>query len=170
MGTMPPNQLKAVPHGPKRPRADDRDGERTPMQGDSSVGAGFSKGTPWLPVEANSSRTNVANEKQDPHSVYSWYSTLLKLRHENSALREGAYLPLETQNQNVFAFGRKAESTDTVIVVLNTSPKKQKVHITGLPGHSAKFGKVLMSTPPATIPVSQNFTVAPYGVLISTVE
>ena len=170
MGTMPPNQLQAVPLGPKRPRADDRDGERTPMQWDFSVGAGFSTSTPWLPVEASSSRYNVAKEKQNPSSVYSWYGELLKLRHENAALREGAYLPLETRNQNVFAFGRKAGSNETVIVVLNTSPKKQEVHIAGLPGHSTKFGKVLMATPLATAPASQNFTVAPYGVLIGTVE
>ncbi|MBI3475420.1 MAG: alpha-glucosidase [Acidobacteria bacterium] len=170
MGTMPANQLKAVPIGPKRPRADDRDGERTPMQWDSSVGAGFSKGAPWLPVEASSPRYNVAKEKQDPTSVYSWYAELLKLRHENVALRDGAYLPLESGNRNVFAFGRQAASGETVLVVLNTSSKKQKIQITGLPGRTPKFGKMLKATPPATTPLSQGFTVAPYGVLICTLE
>jgi len=170
MGTMPAGQLKSVPTSPKRPRPDDRDGERTPMQWDSGLNAGFSKGSSWLPVESGYQRYNVEREKEDSDSIYSWYSKLLKLRREDAALRDGAYLSLESGNRDVFAFGRKAGSKQMVLVVLNTSPKEQTVSITGIPGKWPSFRNVLMASPPASAPPSQSFTMAPYGVLITAVE
>jgi alpha-glucosidase len=170
MGTMPAAQLKSLPTGPKRPRADERDGERTPMQWDSGPNAGFTKDSPWLPVESGYQRYNVEREKADSDSIYSWYSKLLKLRRENAVLRDGAYLPLESGNRDVFAFGRKAGSKQMVLVVLNTSPKEQTVSITGIPGKWPSFRHVLMASPPASAPPAQSFTMAPYGVLITAVE
>jgi alpha-glucosidase len=170
MGTMPGAQLKSVPTGPKRPRADDRDGERTPMQWDSGLNAGFSKGSPWLPVEAGYKQYNVQAEKEQSNSIYSWYAELIKMRHEVAVFREGAYLPLESGNRHVFAFGRRAESKEIALVVLNTSPKEQSVRIIGLPGEWPHFKRVLMASPEASAPRSKSVTIAPYGVLISATE
>ena len=170
MGTMPAGELKRVPTGPKRPRADERDGERTPMQWDSGRNAGFTTGSPWLPVESAYRRYNVAHEKEDTGSIYCWYANLLKLRKENIALRDGAYVPLESGNRDVFAFARKAGSEEMTLVVLNTSPKDQSVTITGMPGAWPGFHKVLMASPSAAAPSSQSFTIAPYGVLIAALH
>jgi alpha-glucosidase len=170
MGTMPAGELKSIPTGPKRPRSDDRDGERTPMQWDSGLNAGFSQGSPWLPVESGYGQYNVQTEKQDSGSIYSWYAKLLKLRRENPALRDGDYLPLASGNRDVFAFGRKAGPKEIALIVLNTSSKEQAVSITGMPGGWPSFRKVLMASPPASVPSSQSFTVAPYGVLITVVK
>jgi alpha-glucosidase len=170
MGTMPAGQLKSLPTGPKRPRADDRDGERTPMQWNSGLNAGFSKGLPWLPVESSYRHYNVENEKRAPDSIYSWYSKLLKLRHEDAALRDGAYVPLESGNRDVFVFGRKAGPREIVLIALNTSSKEQNVSITGMPGEWPNFRRVLMSSPRANAPSSPSFALAPYGVLIAAVE
>ncbi|MBV9033249.1 MAG: alpha-glucosidase, partial [Acidobacteriaceae bacterium] len=166
MGTMPASQLKQVPTGPKRPRADDRDGERTPMQWNSGKNASFSTGSPWLPVESGFQSYNVENEKKNPGSIYTWYAKLLKLRRENLAFRDGAYLPLESGNSNVFAFGRKA-GDDIALIVLNTSPQEQKVNITGISGEWPQFRNILMASPTARAPLSQSFTIASYGVLIT---
>jgi alpha-glucosidase len=167
MKTMPAAQLEAVPTGPKRPRADDRDGERTPMQWDAGSNAGFGNGSPWLPVESDYRRYNVESEKADAGSIYSWYAKLLKLRHESVAFRDGAYVPLESGNRDVFAFGRKAGAKEQALVVLNTSPKEQTVSITGMPGGWPHFSRVLMASPVAKTPSSPRFTIAPYGVLVA---
>ena len=167
MGTMPAGQLKQVPTGPKRPRADNRDGERTPMQWDSGLNAGFSNGAPWLPIESGYKRYNVAAEKKDPDSLHAWYQQLLRLRHENPAVRDGTYMPLQSGNREVLAFARNAGPTELALVVLNTSPKEQKVSITGFPGAWPKFRKVLMASPTATAPEAKQFTMAPYGVMIT---
>ena len=166
MATMAAAQLKSVPMGPKRPRADDRDGERTPMQWNTGRNAGFSKGSPWLPVEANYRNYNFESEKENSESIYVWYSKLLKLRHENEALRDGDYLPLESGNRDVFAFGRVTASKQLALIVLNTSPKLQAVRITGMPGAWPTFRNVLMASPPARVPASANFSIGPYGVVI----
>jgi alpha-glucosidase len=168
METMPAGGLKSVPVGPKRPRADDRDGERTPMQWNAGLNAGFTQGTPWLPVESNYRRYSVESEKKDPKSIYSWYWNLLKLRHDNSVFRDGSYVPLESGNPNVFAFGRTSGASDLALIVLNTSPKQQTIQITGMPGEWPQFRHILMASPQAIAPSSPKFTIAPYGVLIAT--
>lgn len=170
MGTMPAAQLKQVPTGPKRPRADDRDGERTPMQWSTGLNAGFSKGSPWLPVESGAQRYNVESEKGNPDSIFAWYSNLLKLRRENAAFRDGAYVPLESGNRDVFAFGRNAGEKNVALIVLNTSPKEQRVSITGMPGKWPGFRQILMASPSTSAPLSQTFAIAPYGVLIGATE
>ena len=43
-----------------------RDGERTPMQWNHTVNAGFSVAKPWLPVPASASTYNVADEMKNP--------------------------------------------------------------------------------------------------------
>ncbi len=168
MGTMSADELKSVPTGPKRPRADNRDGARTPMQWDEGVNAGFSKAAPWLPVESTYRLYNVAREESTADSVYVWYEKLLKLRHENTAFREGSYVPLESGNRDVFAFGRKTAGGEMALVVLNTSPKEQVVHITGITSGWPSFQTVLMASPIASAPKLEQFRIAPYGVLIST--
>lgn len=170
MATMPASQLKNVPTGPKRPRADNRDGERTPMQWSAEKNAGFSNGEPWLPVQPETKSYNVESEKQNPDSIYNWYSKLLKLRHENAAFREGGYIPLESGNSKVFAFGRDAGSNSIALVVLNMSPKAQKIKITGMPNKWPGFRKVLLAIPSSNAPSGPAFEVAPYGVLIATTE
>lgn len=170
MGTMDATQLRDVPTGPKRPRADNRDGERTPMQWSSGINAGFTEGTPWLPVEADARQYNVESEKRDPNSIYNWYAKLLKLRYEDAAFRDGSYIPLESGNPDVFAFGRQAGDKAMALVVLNMSPVTQRAVITGLAGAWPKFREVLMASPPAQVPGTSTLTIAAYGVLIVSTE
>jgi len=165
MATMSNEELAQVPITPKRPRPDKRDGGRTPMQWDKSVNAGFSKGSPWLPVESTFERYNLASEKTDPKSIYNWYSHLLKLRRNEVTLRDGDYLPLESANANVFAFGRKAGEGNIALVAMNTSNKEQRVNISGI-GKWPGFRRVLIASPPTTAPGSERFTLPPYGVFI----
>ena len=52
------------------PQEKGRDGERTPMQWDSSKNAGFSAAErPWLSVPSSAAECNVQAESQDPHSI-----------------------------------------------------------------------------------------------------
>jgi alpha-glucosidase len=132
MATMSKAELAAIPIGPKRPRVDDRDGERTPMQWTSGTNAAFTTGAPWLPVESGAAKYNVASEKQDPDSIYSWYASLLKLR-QTPVFRSGAYVPLDSGNAHTFAFGRKLNDGRGALIVLNMSSKAQRVAITGIP-------------------------------------
>ncbi|MEZ4316341.1 MAG: alpha-amylase family glycosyl hydrolase [Myxococcota bacterium] len=66
-----------------------RDGARTPMCWDASDHAGFTTGTPWLPVDPGYAERNVAAQTGDPGSVLETYRALLALRRDHPALRDG---------------------------------------------------------------------------------
>jgi alpha-glucosidase len=134
MADMPAEALNNAALGPHRPRADERDRARTPMQWSATEGAGFTQGTPWLPIGPGAKSYNVAREKHDPDSIYSWYARLLRLRRQNPALREGQYVPLESANPHVFAFARSTRDGRGALVVFNMSDTEQRATITGWPG------------------------------------
>jgi len=165
MATMSTAELSRVPISPKRPRADRRDGARTPMQWDTSSNAGFSEGSPWLPVESTFKRYNVASEKTDPQSIYNWYAALVKLRRDEVTMRDGDYVPLESGNADVFAFGRKTAAGEISLIAMNTSNKEQRVSLSGFASWPG-FRRVLLASPSTAAPQSSKFTIAPYGVFI----
>jgi alpha-glucosidase len=103
-----------------------RDGERTPMQWNESVNAGFSTVKPWLPVPGSASTHNVADEMKDPDSVLSFYRTLLELRHSEAALLDGDYVSLNENNPNVLTYLRRYKG-EAILVILNMSATVQMV-------------------------------------------
>lgn len=66
-----------------------RDPQRTPMPwrspGAAGPGAGFTAGTPWLPLGDEATTVNVASEREDPRSTLNLYRELLALRSEAGA-------------------------------------------------------------------------------------
>jgi alpha-glucosidase len=170
MRDMPADVLKAFPLGPKRPVADDRDKSRTPMQWSSGPGAGFSPAASWLPVDSTASVRNVETEKQDADSIYNWYAKLIKLRKTNPALRDGAYVPLDSGNAQVFAFGRLDDRGQAVLVALNTSGAEQRVTISGWPNGVAERGTPLAASPASGVREFGQFTLPAFGVVIAALD
>jgi alpha-glucosidase len=151
------------------PKEKGRDGERTPMQWDGTINAGFSAGSsagsskvaPWNPVGPRFARYNVASEKQDPNSILNFYRRLLALRHTNEVLREGAYVPLNEGDPNVLSYLRRYKGKD-VLVVLNMSSSAQSVRV---PIQSAN--PLLASSPASKMARPGEVTVEPFGVFIA---
>src|SRR5213075_2628829 len=72
------------------PKEKGRDGERTPMQWDSTPQAGFTTvSKPWLPIPPSSAQYNVDAESKDPNSILNTYKKLIGLRRSERALRDG---------------------------------------------------------------------------------
>jgi len=105
-----------------------RDPERTPLQWDSSENAGFSNATPWIPINKNYRKSNIATEMKDPHSFFALYQKLIRLRKENPALSEGKYIPLFEPVENVFLFLREKDS-QRVLILLNFDDKDKKISL-----------------------------------------
>ncbi len=103
-----------------------RDGERTPMQWDATINAGFTTGTPWLPVAANYTTHNVKSESADNNSILNFYTALLQLRRRSLALLDGIYVPLNESDQNVLSYLRQVKG-ETILVALNFSGQAQMV-------------------------------------------
>lgn len=167
MTDLPKAALATVPLGPTRKVADNRDPERTPMQWTGAAGAGFSTGTPWLPVNPAAAASNAAAERADPGSLYSWYHDLIALRRTNPALRNGAYVPLESGNPKVLAFARQTAKGQGVLIVLNMSDAPQRVHIAGWPGRAPVAVRTVLASPAAAAPGLTDAQLAPFAVRLT---
>jgi len=145
------------------PKEKGRDGERTPMQWDSTDNGGFSKIKPWLPVPPTAKTHNVADESKDPESVLSFYKKILKLRHTNKALLDGRYVPMNENDQNVLSYLRVYKD-QAVLVALNMSGAEQKVSFE-LSKNGFTFATSLVATGKSSAKVDV-VTLEPYGVFI----
>ena len=146
------------------PQNKGRDGERTPMQWSDSPNAGFTLGTPWLPVPASYKTHNVATEARDPNSILEFYRHLLTLRHQDPALREGDYVDLNAKNEGVIAFLRRFND-EAVLVVLNMSGSPQTVSVDlAEQGFSAAKRTTLLSTPNSPRHAGASYTLQPFAV------
>jgi len=146
-----------------------RDGERTPMQWNTEPNAGFTKGTPWLPVPTSYKTHNVATESKDPNSVLSMYKQVLALRHTNEALLEGSYTALNENDANVLAYLRSHKGK-AVLVALNmsASPHKATFDLSG-EGFASASLKTLVATPQSSAKGNE-VSLEPFGVFIAEVE
>ncbi|TYT27230.1 alpha-glucosidase [Luteimonas viscosa] len=97
-----------------------RDGCRTPMPWDGGANAGFTSGTPWLPVPAPHLAANAGLQAADPDSVLNGVRAFLHWRDAQPALREGSIRFIDAPGQ-LLAFIRESQS-QRVLVVLNLSP------------------------------------------------
>ena len=102
-------------------RRTSRDNARTPVQWDATANAGFTPGKPWLGVNRNYREINLASQKGDPDSIYSWYKDMIALRKGSDVLQKGEFIPLETGPQ-VFAYRRRLQDKQLTII-LNFSDK-----------------------------------------------
>jgi alpha-glucosidase len=95
-----------------------RDPNRNPMPWDASPHGGFTTGQPWLPLRSDFPHLNVAMQRADPHSVWSFYRELIRLRRETPALRHGAFERLSTPSHGGLAYLRTL-ADQQVLVALN---------------------------------------------------
>jgi len=100
-----------------------RDNARTPMQWNREKNAGFTTGTPWLPVNQNYLLINAEDQVHDPNSVYNYYKKLIALRHTHPVIVYGQFVPLLEDDPCVWAYRREYEGK-TLTVALNWTDKK----------------------------------------------
>lgn len=95
-----------------------RDNARTPVQWTAEENAGFTTGTPWLKVNPNYTKINVAAQENDENSVLSFYKQLSALR-KNPEYKEtfvyGDVIPFLEDTHNLMAYHRKADKDLLVI-------------------------------------------------------
>jgi alpha-amylase len=93
---------------------------RTPMQWSSAPHAGFTRGTPWEPLQNDSLTTTVEAESRDPASVLQMNRRLIHLKADNAALADGLLVPLTASHEAVAAYARRS-GNHVVLVVANLS-------------------------------------------------
>ena len=109
-----------------------RDNARTPMCWSDGPMAGFTTGTPWLPVNGNFRAINAADQVADAASVYAHYRALIGLRHENEVVRDGRFELLLPDDERLWAFTRRL-GADGLLVIANMTSDVVGVPIEVLP-------------------------------------
>ena len=134
-----------------------RDNARTPMPWDTSENAGFTIGTPWLALNPNYNKINVADQLKREDSVFHYYQKLIKLRKEYEIIVYGKYELLLPDDEHIFAYVRTL-GNQKLLVVCNFSKAEQKFDFTGY-----ENAKVLISNYDGNI--SEKATLKPYSAI-----
>ncbi|WP_102109500.1 alpha-glucosidase [Oceaniglobus roseus] len=97
-----------------------RDNTRTPMQWTDAPGAGFTAGTPWIDINDNHVRINVAADRADPDGVFAHYRRLIALRREKRVISHGALTPWHEPHPQVMVYTRDLDG-ERVTMIANVS-------------------------------------------------
>lgn len=116
-GLSPDEALRLTTHST-------RDHARTPMHWDSL--GGFSRNSPWMKINPNTDKINVAIQKADAFSPFNYYKKLIALRKSLPVFSSGTYHIELAKHPAVWAYTRKAD-TDEAYVLINLSDQLQTV-------------------------------------------
>jgi alpha-glucosidase len=112
-GEVPPDRVVDV---------DGRDPVRCPMPWEppsrAGPGAGFTSGSPWLPLPPEPETRNVRSQLAEPGSVLDLHRRLIAVRRQRLELRRGSLRVVRPAPAGVFAYLRRARA-GTLLVALN---------------------------------------------------
>ncbi|XP_048738761.2 maltase 1-like isoform X2 [Ostrea edulis] len=120
-----------------------RDPERSPMQWNSSLNAGFSSGTPWLHVNPNYPLLNVEKQKSTNTSTLSIYKRLAELRQHPSFTNKKIIFSFV--NDNIISYVRAEVDQPKFLVVMNFGSRTSTANCSG-PPVVAMNGEVVLAT------------------------
>ena len=100
-----------------------RDPQRTPMQWNAAKNAGFTTGEAWLPIADDYEKMNVEAERDDPASLLTLYSHLIKIRRGESALEVGHFEPMDAAGDLLIYVRRDRESAFLIALNLGLQPQ-----------------------------------------------
>jgi alpha-glucosidase len=155
------------------PKEKGRDGERLPMpwNGDNDAGFSVAKQT-WLPVSPDYKTVNVASQSKQPDSMLNYYKNLLRLRRQDTQLRDGEFIGIDNDNPNVLSYLRKTKDGKAVLVCLNMSSDAQDLKfdltVTGVTGTHLK--RLLASSSDINPTAVDHVSLPPYGSYVGHVE
>jgi alpha-glucosidase len=157
------------------PREKGRDGERTPMQWDAGLDAGFSTAShTWLPVASDYKTKNVQSEEKNPGSMLNWYKTLIALRRDDPTLRDGRLVMLDRNSASVISYIREGVAgSPAVVVAVNCSAQPQTISLeTSTANVSGTSVKTLLTDAPSLKQASslKDITLPPFASWIGQMQ
>ncbi len=144
---------------------------RRPMQWSAEANAGFSKGRPWRPPDANYKEVNVAAQTNDPASLLSHYRALIGIRNARPALRRGTLALPSTGNSALFASIR-ATDEETILTLINLGAqpiRDYELDLKDIPGNTL-FPLFGLNADPLPLSAQPMDELAPFGVYIFQIK
>ena len=101
-----------------------RDHGRVPFAWDSSEGAGFTDGKPWMTLGTTYQAVNVRKQEEDQDSVLNTWRDMISFRKEHpEELVYGEFELVDVEHEQVLAYWRTAKDGEKLLIALNWSPK-----------------------------------------------
>ena len=102
-----------------------RDNARTPVQWSGEDNAGFTTGTPWMRVNDNYKKINVADQKKSSDGVLAFWKSMIQIRKAHSELLMlGSYKVHDFGNELSWTFEKRSKDGGLAIVILNFSEQE----------------------------------------------
>jgi len=117
-----------------------RDNSRTPVQWNDAPHAGFTTGTPWLPVNPNYKDINVERDLARPDSVFAYYQKLIAMRKKHPVMVYGDYEDLSAGDPHLYVYTRSLDG-ERWLIVLNHADHESRFT---LPDGFDEAGKQLL--------------------------
>ncbi len=112
-----------------------RDHARVPVQWDTKAHAGFTTGTPWLPVNENYVEINAEQAVNDEDSIYHHYRQLIQLRQGEEygdVVVYGNHTLLDPQDSEVYAYIRSSGEKSLLIIANFTDSTLERTYQYGV--------------------------------------
>ena len=94
-----------------------RDNARTPVHWNNEPMAGFTSGEPWINVNPNYKKINVAKQEKDPDSILNFYREMVAFRKHHPTLVYGDFSMIQEENNRVFAYLREDEENQYLVII-----------------------------------------------------
>lgn len=138
-----------------------RDNSRTPVQWNGEENAGFTSGTPWIPVAKNYQEINAEQALKDENSVFYHYQKLNRLRKEYDIIVDGDYQLIVEDHRDIFAYVRNGEG-EKLLVVNNFYSHEAEFTLPDEVDVEGWSSDVLLSNYEDTANEYKNITLRPY--------
>ena len=146
-----------------------RDNSRTPMQWNDEENAGFSTGTPWIPVGKSYKEINAEKSVKDNNSIFNHYKKLIELRKEYDVISKGNIKMILEDHNKVMAYVRKYEDKE-LVVLNNFYAESTKVNIPSDIVSSFKDSKILISNYSDSDKLQEEILLRPYESIAYYIE
>lgn len=146
-----------------------RDNSRTPMQWNDEKNAGFTKGTPWIPICNKYKDINAKKALEDKASIFYHYQKLIQLRKEYEVISNGQIRFILKDHEKVLAYVRTLDNK-TLIVFNNFFKEEVKIKMPEEFLNNKDNSKILLSNYEDSNSLDENITLRPFETIVYYLE
>ena len=136
-----------------------RGNARTPVQWDATANAGFTTGTPWMPVNPNYKTVNAQAEVLKRDSIFNHYRRLIAFRKKHPVAIHGEYKEHCADSRELYVYERSLEGKRLLVICSFT---EKPVGFWAPEGFDLTKGKPVLCNYPDNQIHGNGFTTRPY--------
>ena len=136
-----------------------RGNARTPVQWDATPNAGFTTGTPWMPVNPNYKTINAQAEVLKRDSIFNHYRRLIAFRKKHPVAIHGEYKEHYAESKDLYVYERSLDGKRLLVICSFT---EKSVGFWAPEGFDLTKGKPVLCNYPENKIHGNGFTTRPY--------